>query len=599
MKRAAKLIIGAILVIGVVFGGKYLRDNFFVEVPTYTPIEKVVWLDQNWSAEQREWFHHANQGTLTFGIPYEWFVALEQPTLSFSATGLLSDPSYLDRYGFIPGSTESIKHELPVGFAHGGPMSDESGSPWRNPQTKKDFTGVGLTCAGCHTGRFTFQKTTVLIDGGPALTNLGEFKIGLGLSLWLTRYMPFRFSRFADRVLGLGASDEAKSDLRNQLDTVLAQDAVILKLDEKVKHQSVTEGFARLDALNRIGNTVFALDLKIDANYVGTSAPVHFPRIWNSSWFDWVQYNGSIEQPMVRNAGEALGVAAPINLVGAPKGLFRSGVQIKTLFEIEQLLAGKQPDDRHGFTGLNSPKWPAEVLPPIDTKLAAKGAELYATLCQGCHMPPVTNAAFWASERWTPPNSAGERYLKMELIDIKHIGTDPAQAEDMKSRIVSIPANLGITTSEFGAALGQLVAKTVSYWYDNQNPPVSAASQQEMNGNRENGIQALLKYKVRPLNGIWATPPYLHNGSVPNLYALLSPVAERPTRFYLGDREYDPVNVGFRSDKLNGGFEFDTTIRGNYNTGHEFDNNPNKEGVIGPWLSPDDRWAIIEYLKTL
>jgi hypothetical protein len=41
------------------------------------------------------------------------------------------------------------------------------------------------------------------------------------------------------------------------------------------KHE---EGYARLDALNRIGNTVFALDLKQFDNYVGTSAPVHFPR---------------------------------------------------------------------------------------------------------------------------------------------------------------------------------------------------------------------------------------------------------------------------------------------------------------------------------
>ena len=67
-----------------------------------------------------------------------------------------------------------------------------------------------------------------------------------------------------------------------------------------------------------------------------------------------------------------------------------------------------------------------------------------------------------------------------------------------------------------------------------------------MNGHRNNGIQAPLAYKVRPLNGIWATPPYLHNGSVPNLYALLSPVAERPKTFYLGHRDYDPVCVGYQ-----------------------------------------------------
>jgi len=106
-------------------------------------------------------------------------------------------------------------------------------------------------------------------------------------------------------------------------------------------------------------------------------------------------------------------------------------------------------------------------------------------------------------------------------------------------------------------------------------------------------------YRVRPLNGVWATAPYLHNGSVPNLYALLSPVEERPKKFYLGNREYDPVNVGYRTDELTGGFEMDTTIRGNYNTGHEFSDASGKAGVIGRALTPAERKELIEYLKSL
>ncbi len=49
------------------------------------------------------------------------------------------------------------------------------------------------------------------------------------------------------------------------------------------------------------------------------------------------------------------------------------------------------------------------------------------------------------------------------------------------------------------------------------------------------------KYKGRPLNGIWATAPYLHNGSVPNLDALLQPAAKRPASFSIGVRTFDPV----------------------------------------------------------
>jgi hypothetical protein len=82
------------------------------------------------------------------------------------------------------------------------------------------------------------------------------------------------------------------------------------------------------------------------------------------------------------------------------------------------------------------------------------------------------------------------------------------------------------------------------------------------------------------------------------VYALLSPVAERPAKFYLGNREYDPVDLGYRTDSLDNGFEFDTSLPGNSNHGHEF-SDQKRDGVIGRALSPDERKALIEYLKTL
>ena len=129
------------------------------------------------------------------------------------------------------------------------------------------------------------------------------------------------------------------------------------------------------------------------------------------------------------------------------------------------------------------------------------------------------------------------------------------------------------------------------------------ADRKRIDGYMPNELRGELAYKVRPLNGVWATPPYLHNGSVPTVEALLGPPEDRPKKFYLGNREYDPVNLGYKFDKLENGFEFDTTIRGNWNTGHEFRKEYSKEkeikGVIGPALSPGDRKALIEYLKTL
>src|ERR1700688_3793283 len=108
----AALIVVAILVVLSLVERSWLvaqYDNLTVVLPTYPPMENVTWLDQNWTPEQRDWFHHSDQGTQTFGIPYEWFIALEQPALSFTAPGLVSDSSYLDRYGFIPASAKTGK----------------------------------------------------------------------------------------------------------------------------------------------------------------------------------------------------------------------------------------------------------------------------------------------------------------------------------------------------------------------------------------------------------------------------------------------------------------------------------------------------------
>ena len=101
--------------------------------------------------------------------------------------------------------------------------------------------------------------------------------------------------------------------------------------------------------------------------------------------------------------------------------------------------------------------------------------------------------------------------------------------------------------------------------------------------------QQLLAYKSRPLNGIWATAPYLHNGAVPTLYDLLLPADQRPTSFWVGRRELDVKRVGITTAKVEGLTELDTSLPGNSNAGHEY----------GADLSEADRWALVEYLKSL
>ena len=105
-------------------------------------------------------------------------------------------------------------------------------------------------------------------------------------------------------------------------------------------------------------------------------------------------------------------------------------------------------------------------------------------------------------------------------------------------------------------------------------------------------------YKAAPRDGVWATPPFLHNGSVPNLYEMLVPAGERTKKFCLS-REFDPVKVGFDTTCGAGTFELDTTLLGNSNAGHSFQNGPRGNGVIGSLLTDDQRWALVEYLKSI
>ena len=101
------------------------------------------------------------------------------------------------------------------------------------------------------------------------------------------------------------------------------------------------------------------------------------------------------------------------------------------------------------------------------------------------------------------------------------------------------------------------------------------------------------KYESRVLEGIWAAAPYLHNGSVGTLADLLKPAAERRQSFAVGPH-YDLDEVGLAQDQKGSPHSRVTTgcddlDSGNSRCGHEF----------GTSLSPDDKRALLEYLKTL
>jgi mono/diheme cytochrome c family protein len=106
------------------------------------------------------------------------------------------------------------------------------------------------------------------------------------------------------------------------------------------------------------------------------------------------------------------------------------------------------------------------------------------------------------------------------------------------------------------------------------------------------GFRTTDGYVNVPLDGVWIRAPYLHNGSVPTLADLLEPQEKRPKVFYRGYDVYDPVRGGFVStgpEAERVGRRFDTAERGNSNAGHNW----------GTALSPEEKAALVEYMKTL
>jgi len=552
-----------------------------LEVPKIERPKNVAWLWQNWTEEQRRRYYHTAQGSEL--IPYAWFLALEQPRITIKGAPPFRDDSYLQGFGFIPDyAYEQNPDGLPVGFARDDRFVD--------PYTGQKTVVLGITCAACHTGELFYGGKAIRIEAGPSLIDLQKFTEAIGLAVTWTYYDPVRFCRFANRVLGPNHSHADRVLLRKALKYYLDTSFTEFKA---TRHLFPTpEGYGRTDALARIGNFVFGTELNNNKNLVVGDGPVNYPPIWDASWMDWVQYNGSIQQPMGRNVGEALGVRSRINLLGYPGEQFQNTIHVDNLREIELLLGGSEPGK-----GVWSPKWPADILGKIDPGKAAKGEKLYSELCLHCHQSPMYSDEGRKPEHWTNnTHGDGRQFFKVTMIPLAEIGTDPKEAQNFNNRTAdSGPLGKGIVSARDG--LKYITQKLIDQSYAELK--LSPGEQKEWNGYRENELLSPLAYKARPHNGIWATPPYLHNGSVPNLLTLLSPVSERPKVFYLGNKQYDPVKLGLNTDPLKGATEFRTDLPGNSNAGHEFNDGPKGNGVIGRKLSEEERMQIIEYLKTL
>lgn len=527
---------------------------------------RVVHLDQGWSAERREEFYYTPQGSQL--LPYAFLTALEQPT----GTGLFLDRAYIAETGFLPAEqlSELNPDGLPIGFV-------------KDPRPGGAFgPAVGLTCAACHTNDIRVGATRIRIDGGASLGDFQMLMARLSQALDATLADPAKFERFAAR---LKADPKA---VRPALEATAAE----IRRIEAAGWTPEPYGRGRLDAFGHILNAVAAEALGQPANFRVPDAPVSYPFLWTTPAQRYAQWNGVAGNPLGRNLGEVLGVFGHPSIGNGLPASFSSSALIESLKALETWTAALQP-----------PLWPKE-LGKVSQMRVKRGAKLYGQYCASCHGGPdypLTPAA---------DTIGGRQWLAVKMVDLATVKTDPRMLQNFASRT----AETGLLAPLFGGAstvpARQLLVAVVGNIAENdlRNLAISGDARLAYYGWRfapgslspQPGWTGPLAYKAGPLAGVWATGPFLHNGSVPTVYDLLSPPQERPKRFYVGDERYDAKKLGYVSDvdkipekERAGLFLFDTSLPGNSNAGHVF---PDPSVAR---LSPSERYAIIEYLKVL
>ena len=303
---------------------------------------------------------------------------------------------------------------------------------------------------------------------------------------------------------------------------------------------------------------------------------------------------------MERNFTETLGAGATVVLDPKQTGsMFDSSVPITNMHALEWLAYYIDP-----------PRWPEAAFGAIKPDLAASGQAIFNRTCAGCHE--------YGSDQRTPAGLIRLRGMRPE-----DTGTDAIAALRISCPVPDTGA-LAIPPRSFSADdslllkdcagvkagvafQGASFARTVQTAVDGIKQKAYAAAnidtaQQRVMEDLDRRKTVTWRdtlldtkapygpYAARPLYGIWAAAPFLHNGSVPTLYDLLLPPEQRPKTFALGGRQYDAVKLGFVVETSCGQQDclVDTSRTGDGNGGH----------LWGTDLSESDRMALLEYLKT-
>ncbi len=521
------------------------------------------------SAEARQAFYHTPEGSEL--VPASWVFALQQPGTgkpfleNIERFGLLRDEDPLNRSG------------LPIGLTTG----------------ERRGIGVqmlGINCAACHVNEIEYKGTRIRIDGAPNMFDIAGFYAELRAAIEEIA-KPVQGLKFIARLKlhpeGLridGIQESSVDAVENRSPIPAGRPSALSEVEYLAKHPALVKsyltmlvrlssarinpslgdtppGFGRADAFGTARVLLFGLDQRI-----ALDAPASFPHLWGldqSRWIHWIANSNSVMQ---RNIGEALGLGASAD----PK-TGESTIRLDNLHQLETLVYS-----------LKSPTWPEAVMGAIQQDRAARGKTLYDAHCWECHdnSGDPDAAGRFAYRLFRPGTADGSSRTTPSVV-----ATDPGEAQNFSRRIGEL---------SFARAQTGILSAIEKWYYEKNNVPLS--TQREWNRGREPAVWRDINdmdgnaYTAKPLAGIWATAPYLHNGSVPTVDDLLSPADKRPVTFSVGQREYDPEKLGYLQT-AKGPFTFDTRQKGNRNFGHEI------PGTLN-WTGAEKR-DLLEFLKTV
>lgn len=572
-----------------------LLTSCLKQVPEHTNQYQDLLYDYSYSnglsQQEKKSYYNLSQGI--YYLPYDVISSLSRPVpnqFKLYDELFLEDP---ERLGLIPSPYSDT--EAPIGIT-------VSSDPEFVPM-------YGVSCFSCHSQTIkNSQNQAFLVDGSSSKFAIDRLIGEMVTSMVLTMADPIEFNKFYNRYKDraqLGNYPDSEEDFDLMLDTTTyhnLKQTLLRKNDNNLTDQldifdtqaslelgqltvptTLSYGvYPRVEDLNSrvkmfkylakrlswfLKETGYAKsDPRVAPSNLGRgnpwsssmnkyatlyfnkssnewpvipSAAVDTPFIWNYEDAKWVFYTGTTNSMVERNFAQAIGLLSDFNYK-----TYETTASIKKMEHIQQFTRKIRP-----------PKWPENILGSIDQNIANEGKELFKIRCLSCHNPK--------RETYTGPGSIEYNYLDVGTDDQYFKGqTQDFYGKEFIGDILPVLMNQVKVTAAENEGIPNLgfyeIGRTPAIW---RQPTKNAIA-------------------AKPLWGVWATAPYLHNGSVLNMRELLTKPQNRLMAFHVGSIEYDIDNLGFQNKQTAYSSLFEAqcvNCLGNSNQGHNFSTDLTKE----------------------